>query len=303
MLSEHIIEPDFLIKLAGNRRNCSDFKREFTKPSPRVIGLYPKMKKLRKLALVGQSDDASELEKTRLIELLSIIKDCSFIRNSLFNSEIPFIDNISLLDVDPINHTCVLETENEDANIRAKVLTLLDFEQGITSLESQVLVPKTANYIAEALAELVRLSQDIIIVDPYFSTQPGVWNTFLAVLEKSVSNSQTIKKNITVLFDGSKNSARSCQFLVDTLNREGLAFINDITQVTFKDIRENGNEAIHNRYVITNLAGCSLPYGLQETNQQEQDEFSLLTEAVYGTRYQQYVELKAVDVIASASIK
>ena len=95
----------------------------------------------------------------------------------------------------------------------------------------------------------------------------------------------------------------SCRFLADSLRNLNLPFLDINTRIDFKDMRENGNEAIHNRYVITELAGVSLPYGLQATNEQEQDEFSLLNENIYSTRYQQYVECKAVDIFECASLR
>jgi hypothetical protein len=291
MLCEHIIEPQFLIELAKSRRNCKDFQREFTKPSPRVVGFFPKLKKFRKLVLKNQDLNVGELEKIRLIELLDIVKGSGFDHEEEFNGSLPFMENLSSLDVEPVKHTCLLESVNDNKILKAKTITINDFEHGVNPLVSQILVPKTVDEMSTALCDFFRLSSEITIVDPYFSSQPGTWKTFLALIEKSVTNSPITSKSITVLFDGNKKSARSCQYLMDKFKQENLPFIDKNLQLIFKDISENWEEAIHNRYVISELACCILPYGIQETNDSERDEFTLCNQNIYNIRYKQYVEL------------
>jgi hypothetical protein len=304
MLVEHIIDPIFLVELVKSPRNCKDFRREFTKPSPRVIGKFPKFKNFRRLAFRAQSRDVPELELQRLTEMINLIGEINGVnRTSAFNGEASFIQNLATIDNEVAAHKCLLKSAAEGENLNVDVISIDSFDAGIESISHQRVVPKIAEYISEVLASLLRLSTHITIVDPYLSTQPSVWKTFLLLLEKSVQNSPVSNKTIEVLFDGSKKNARSCAYILQALKNENLLFIDDFAQITFKDIRENGSEAIHNRYIITDLAGVSLPYGLVETNENETDEFSLLNEEVYLRRHHQYVELQAVDVQEEVSLK
>ena len=43
MIYEHLIEPSLLAKLAQNRRNCKDFVRQFSEPSPKSDQQFPKV--------------------------------------------------------------------------------------------------------------------------------------------------------------------------------------------------------------------------------------------------------------------
>lgn len=116
-------------------------------------------------------------------------------------------------------------------------------------------------------------------------------------------SSVTPPKKINILFDGSKTSARSCDFLANKIKTEEVELIEQFAQITFMDIRENGNEAIHNRYIISELAAVGLPYGLQETNEHESDDFSLLSDENYQLRYSQYVELTGVCLAGKCCVK
>ena len=76
---------------------------------------------------------------------------------------------------------------------------------------------------------------------------------------------------------------------------------NKLDSICFKDIKEkNRGEALHNRYVITELSAISLGIGLDETNENEKDDVNLLAEESYQLRYSQYVELLAFDLIDQA---
>lgn len=304
MLVEHIIDPTFLVELVKSPRNCKDFRREFTKPSPRVIGKFPKFKNFRRLAFRAQPAEVSELEQHRLTEMINLIGEINGVqRDADFNGDLPFTQNLATIDNEVVAHKCLLKSEAEGEHLNADVISIDSFDAGIESIPHQRIVPKISEYISDVLASLLRLSTHITIVDPYLSTQPGVWKTFLLLLEKSVQNSPVSNKTIDVLFDGSKNNARSCEYLLQALKNENLFFIDDFAQITFKDIRENGSEAIHNRYIITDLAAVSIPHGLVETNENETDDFSLLNEELFLQRHQQYVELQAVDVEEEVSLK
>lgn len=293
MIVEHFIDPLFLIEVAKSRRDCIDFYREFTKPSPRVVGAFPKLKRLRKLALSGQSDDVPDLEKLRLLELLKIISDTGIVKRNLeFDDTMLFQSNLQQAENYFFKGFHLLYEINEDIGLQSKRITYADFSGGLDPLVSQRLASRTAEGISTALGELLRLSQHITLVDPYFSTQPGVWKTFLKCLEKAATDSPVQQKIFSVLFDGSKKNACSCRYLTEVLKKEKLEFLHQYDLISFKDIREIGKEAIHNRYVITELAAVSIGYGFHETNEHESDDVTLLSRDVYEKRYGQYVELQ-----------
>lgn len=139
MLVEHIIEPEFLVELAKSKRNCRDFVREFSKPSPRVIGDFPKFRRLRRAIFSRQAIDASELEKSRLDELVRMIDSSNHVCHSIvYNGEKPFIEN--LVDIESISncHICLLKNAETTLPITSRILSVREFDEGISSLPYQI---------------------------------------------------------------------------------------------------------------------------------------------------------------------
>jgi len=299
MLIEHFIEPRALAELSKSRRNCRDFIKEFSKPSPRVISAFPKFKNLRKLARIAQSSTASDIEVDRLIELLKFIQDCHLVdRVGLYNGDIDPLENFKNEASHFFNGIHLISDEVNPTHLEHPFISIRQFEQGIEALEHQVGMPKVIEDFCLTLGEFLRLSKTITIVDPYFSTQPGVWNVFLALMETAISKSPVVGKTVKVLFDSEKNkNARSCMYLKEKLYKLAPSWITQFDSIVFCNVRENGREATHNRYIITELGAVSLPYGLQETNKNELDDVTLLSSNLYQTRYNQYCDMQGVELV------
>ncbi|GAB3518572.1 hypothetical protein [Photobacterium alginatilyticum] len=304
MLVEHIIEPSALVELAKSARNCREFEREFSKPSPRVIGEYPKLKKFRRLALQSQSVDASEIEKARLEELLRFLSEKQRVeRNSKFDGAITFIENLKKVEQDFFSGFHLLHNNVKECEFQANVLCVDQFEQGIEPLPNQIAMPKVTEIMCETLGELLRLSKHITVVDPYICMLPGVWKTLIAFIEHAVTDTPVSEKSFSIMFNSEHKNGRSCEHLKKALLDEKPELAEQYLKIDFYDIRENGNEAIHNRYLITELGAVSLPYGLQETNADECDDVTLLNEELYAKRFSQYTEFGGVIVADHAAVE
>lgn len=296
MLVEHLIEPEFLLKIAENRRDYRDLLREFSMPSPRVAGNFPKMKNFRKQVLSKQSADASEHAQMRLEELLRLLSERRVERSLAFDGTISFHENLKNAEDNFFSGIHFLQDRKPTVPLDSKVICIEDFELGLDPAVTQISVRRTAEELSHTLQEFVRLSSSITLIDPFFGTQAGMWKTFILLLRTSVESSPSPSKTFDVLFDGSKRTACSCRYLAEKLSEEQPGLMKFFSRITFKDIREKGKSAIHNRYLMSELGGVSIGHGFEESNEQEHDELTLLAEEVYQQRFSQFVELQGVGL-------
>ncbi|MCX9018967.1 hypothetical protein NLN96_18370, partial [Citrobacter portucalensis] len=121
-------------------------------------------------------------------------------------------------------------------------------------------------------------------------------------LRVSANNSYKKSLKIDVVFDGSKEHSPTVNYLADKLNRENLVFpANLALSVTFKSLSARaGNEQLHNRYVLSNLAGVCFMHGLDEG--EGTDDVSILSEEVYNKRWENYTTNNVFDLIGEREL-
>lgn len=303
MLKEHLIEPEFLLKVVKTRRDAKDLEREFTLPSPRVPGNFPKLKNFRRQVLRGQSVDAPEHERMRLEVLLRLLSERRVERDLDYDGSIDFKHNLKVIEEHAFRGVHLIAERNPAIDLTSEIISIEEFRDGLDPSVSQLSVTKLAEDLCNALREFVRLSSSITLVDPYFGTKPQTWKTFLLLLEASIESAPSAGKTFHVLFDGSKATGRSCRYLAETLKREKPDLVKEFLDITFKDIRENGNSAVHNRYLMSELGGVSIGHGFEESNERESDDVTILDKAVYQKRFSEFVELAGVHLEDQFSLK
>lgn len=305
MIVEHIIDPFSLVELAKSPRNCKDFEREFTKPSPRVIGDFPKFKRLRRLSYDAQAHGVPDLEKKRLEALLDFVNESSKVnRETSYDGALSLENNILQVEKYCFEGIFFMSNDRLDQSLMCNKIYPINFEQGIQSLPTQILTPKTAPLMCEKLGELLRLSQHIVLVDPYITGSSNIWQTVIAFIEHAVTSSPVESKTFSLRFSSDRNkNAPSCDSLKNKLLETNAGLAAKYNQIEFLDIKENGQEGIHNRYLITELGAITLPYGFNETNENESDDAMLLGVELYEKRYSQFFEGEAFDEIDKAVIE
>jgi len=302
MLIEHTIEPEFILAIIHSKRNCNDFFREFERPSPRVIAEIPKIKRFRDMVHQYFSSDLSEVEKKRLEELFEFILTRAKLKIPFdYNDSIDYMQNISNLDKHNFNGNHLVVKKSSD-QLNKNYISLEDFENGLASLPYQLVMERQLNKFKDALKNFCRLSSHITVVEPYFSDNKSMWNSFTAILEISDQQSPISKKVITVLYRNiPKGNTPSAKFLMDKLKKEKTKALNgNISKIIFKEIKETGSDIIHNRYLLSELAGIQLGAGISTKLEKATDDVSLLDKDLYKLRFNQYVNLDSFDVVDEA---
>ncbi|WP_095499749.1 hypothetical protein [Paraferrimonas haliotis] len=302
MIYEHIIAPAVLAEIAKNRRNCNDFTKQFTLPSPRVISDFPKFKTFRRMVYRALPSDESEITKTRLDELLGFIMEAHRVeRCGSFSGERSWSENALSTSENCFVDFALVEQAELNA-FSGEVINLRDIEDGLDDLSGQVIVEKEIDKMVKALGNLLRLSRDITIVEPYFSTRPNVWDLVIAMVAKATNESPNNQTSIRILYSSEKANLPSAAHLLQKFENEHRALYEDLTKLEFIALESKpNNEQIHNRYLITDLAACTLGFGFDARGQGTTDEVMLLGKEQYETRYAQYVSMEAFNPADIAS--
>lgn len=296
MFYECAISPESLFEIAIDRRNYRDFIKGFSTGGNLLYSELPKLKRNKKRLLELLNDNHSELQKKRLEDLIIFLNNNKVSRTYDYVGEMSWLDNITAVNrIEQFDHV-VSSTPYENLSV-----TNIDEFFGLNYARQRI-VTRVAADMTSIISCLLKTSEYIIIVDPYFSDKKRWWNVFISLLRVSANNSYKKFLKIDVVFDGSKEHSPTVNYLADKLNRENLVFPTNLAlSVTFKSLSARaGNEQLHNRYVLSNLAGVCFMHGLDEG--EGTDDVSILSEEVYNKRWENYTTNNVFDLIGEREL-
>jgi hypothetical protein len=261
-------------------------------------------KAFRRQVYKTMSEDMSESTKMRLDELVRFIQETRRVaRKSDFHGELPWCENASLASQICFADYAVVNN-NEPKNFTGKLIKLKDFEEGIEDIDWQGVVEKDINHMLQAFGNLLRLSSEITFVDPYFNDNPKVWSLFIAFVEASLTNSPNPSKSIKVVYSAEKPNLPTPKYLLDKFEKSQPDLYVQFDNIEFISLEsKHSGEALHNRYLITDLAGINLGFGFDIRKGGQTDDISFMQEEQYEIRYEQYVKQIAFNVVGTASNK
>ncbi|KKI15600.1 hypothetical protein XA67_02105, partial [Comamonas thiooxydans] len=172
---------------------------------------------------------------------------------------------------------------------------------------------KTAQALAGQLSPLLRLASQIILIDPYFKAEnPEYRNVLTALLQTALNTRATGRAAPSVvLISGVADRDRAAsgmpraeQLLNEAKHRCGMALerlgaaVPKGLCITFQCAAAfaDGDE-LHNRYLLTDVGGASLPYGMHPTGERVYDDITPLFEGQYRARWKQYSKAEGINVI------
>lgn len=179
-------------------------------------------------------------------------------------------------------------------------------------------VPKTAPDLAAMLAPLLRGATKIVVVDPYFDPRDAAYRGVLAALLKSATALRGPGRTMpevelivgvgegqpnggalpvdTQLENAAKNQcAWAAQHLAPSIPRD--------MRLTFRCVANfPDGDRLHNRFVLTDFAGASLPYGTQALGPLVFDDLALLYQGQYEERWRQFTRPERLKPIGDAQV-
>lgn len=179
-------------------------------------------------------------------------------------------------------------------------------------------VPKTAPDLASMLAPLLRGATKIIVVDPYFDPRDPAYQGVLAALLESASalrgpgrTTPQVELIVGVGEGRSNGGALPVDAQLENVAKNQCAWaaqhlapsIPRGMQLTFRCVANfSDGDRLHNRFVLTDFAGASLPYGTQALGPLVFDDLSLLYQGQYEERWRQFTRPERLKPIGSAQV-
>ena len=304
MLFEYVVQPDTLRDIAKSNRDCNYFTKEFQVGRPKVLSGFPRFKQLRRMLKEQYSKCDSDLHKSRLDELIQFLHGCLTVKRSAeYDGQRCWEENVA----NEHSRAPFDEVLSNTAIGNVAALKLESFLAGTDDVgkpeNGAVVATSNAADMAAAVSNLLRLSENIFFVDPYFINKPAYWNTLKHFILRSQMDRPVGRLSIEVLYgDGTeKKGHASCapQFLLDQFS-EKFPNLNDKCDITFSSYRMPYKRT-HNRYLISEIAAVCVGSGLAENSDQGDDDFGLLNRKSYEIRWNGYALKTECEITETAT--
>ena len=286
MIYEYALEPQ-LVAGWTDRRDCRHYMQSFEFGQGRVVSRYPK----RWSRLVRDAfESTDDLAKTRLVELLARISERMVRRGNVqWDDSTNWLENAEREHDRRPFHAILART---NPNSHAHVVMESDLDDGATErwvVSRGLTVPRKAADMAEAVASLLRCSSTVIFVDPYFGPEkPRYRRPFEAFLERMIRQRPGgMPKRIEVHTAADQTGTE--EFFRGECERRLRRCVPEKMRVLVRRLRQKqGGEQLHNRYILSDLGGVSFSYGLDEGDEGETDDITLMDWDQYQVRWSQY---------------
>jgi len=323
MIYEFALEPA-LVARWHDRKEYLFFDEKFSLRSRRIVSAYPKnwKKLVWKVFEKGPAADKQNA-RMRMTELIQCLWQNAVKRHSTFPEINVWLERAET-EHGERPFRAIVATENpREQSFVISIRDLVENGHELWRIPEQNPTRRTANSIAAAVSQLVRLCKRAVIIDPYFDpSKKRFRETFSAILSKCSENicgSDRIQVEWHTSIDrcfkdwvrgderDPEDETLEYQKLVSACQRELPELIPSGMQLKMVVwTQKEGGEKLHNRYLLTDICGVLFGTGSDEaenTDSDESDDIILLEEGQYMARYQQYLGIPpAFDIVGQPFI-
>ena len=217
-----------------------------------------------------------------------------FRKNLKFDGEKPFVEALTAEHADRPFQAVVQLLPSAQSCI--PVLSRFDLHEGnpLWKVPRSQTVAKNADALASAVVPLLRISNDVLLVDPYFAGKPQEYQSFVRMLQMLAEQGNSLLR--VEIHTSSKGTAA---FIKEKANTSIVPRLPPGTEVkVFQWNERPGGERLHDRFVLTDRGGMLSTYGWDSGNPGQTTEVALLDEDSYRLRWNQYQrETAAFDLV------
>ena len=285
MIFDYAIEPQ-LVTTWGSLRDFRYFSREFGLGSPRIMAEFPKKKNWRKL-FAQAATTLPDLEQARAAALANHLLSHTAARSlAEYDGLLPWLENAEE-EHSARPFRAILARENPGRNVA--VLTPDSFDANASWLASVSAAPaRNRTDLVRLLGPLLRVSDEIVIVEPHFDPQHPRFCSPLQDLLRATSQdrpSAPARRIELVAGDNQADDhfARNCLRYLPQFVPAGLRLL-------VRKLRQrSGGEKLHDRFLLTELGGISLGTGFDDGEAGQTQTVNILADSsVYTLRWEQY---------------
>lgn len=177
---------------------------------------------------------------------------------------------------------------------------------------------KTADDLAEHLESLLRGASHLVIVDPYFDPQDESYREVLATLiDRAIGlrGPGRARPDVTLITGVAEGRPGGGTVDLETQMRNEAhnrcewaqqylpACLPKGSNLTFMCVANfPDGDRLHNRFVLTDFAGASLPYGTQALGAKVFDDISPLFRGQYQRRWRQYTRPEQLRIVGAPRV-
>lgn len=175
------------------------------------------------------------------------------------------------------------------------------------------LTSKTAAALADQLAPLLRMASKIVLVDPYFEADKSGYPEVLSLLIDRALTGRSPERTwpeVTVMTGvGDREKAASAIPVAEQLRKAAVhrcgkadellsRWLPRGLKIKFLCIAQFANgDQVHNRLLLTDVGGASIPYGTQALGAGVFDDITPLFAGQYRARWRQYGKGEGLTVV------
>ncbi len=278
MIHEYALQPDAL----STWTSFQIFFDQFGFSKGRVISKYPKhWKRLVYQAVERQQPTA--LERARIEESLRTIDDRLLEQKRAYNGEMDWLENA--IDVDRVNpFKAIIAKVFPSPCLNAVVADEVDEAHPLWLVETQRIVARTPEGMTESIGPALRVSSEIIFVDPHFDPDAYRFREPLEAFVSAALVGGIAVKRIEYHFkDDQRTKPQFNEHFEETCRRKLAPLVpvgSDLRLVRWKE--RSGGKGFHARYVLTEKGGFLVENGLDEGNEGETTPIVLLSSALHA---------------------
>ncbi|HAM50980.1 MAG TPA: hypothetical protein DCP92_09945 [Nitrospiraceae bacterium] len=294
MLFEFALDPGIL----SNFHSVRYFLEKFGVHRGRLIARFPrKWKKMVYEACAACRD----VERKKIEESL-INADVKFVSSSR-----DYDGNLSWLNNAEDQHTLKpFRAIITDSNPRAIDAVLIADEltevTPLWNVPREIVVPRRATDLARHMRPLLQISSEILFVDPHFNPNERRYQETLKHFVQAIGKNDEVLRieyHLSAEYERAPSTdffQRACRLQITCLLPVGM-------RIKFKRWRQiEGGETLHPRYILTDKGGVRVEHGLDEGEDGETTDISILDLPVYQQRWRDYHESPAFELVDEITI-
>lgn len=266
----------------------------------RLLAKYPAKDWLRRVYDALGSSSLGDIARSWVVEQLTQGKDRMTNSGRPFDPAISWLCNAEAQQSSLRPFHAIVAMENPHSHPHILLSSDLTDHTPLWCRDGDLTVARTADAIAGAVAPLLQRSARVVLIDPHFTCA----RRFIRVLERLIhtamagtSRSCLIEYHLNVAFDQSEFE-RKTRVQVGRVLPAG-------TAIEFYLWRQRtGGEMLHDRFILTNIAGAEVSVGLDEGEIGETTGIKRISRARLGKTLRDFaVSTAAFDLVHRFSVK
>lgn len=273
MIHEFALEPEAL----SNWHSVRYFLDNFGFDNGRLISQFPKK---WKYSVYQACSECKDVERKRIEEALAK-SDHKFIRRGRpFNSEIAWLENAELQH-SVVPFRAIIARENPRNHASLLLADAINEDTPLWKVEKGKCIARTSSELARYLGPVLSSSEEILFIDQHFRPHEFRYrNSFQSFMRIVSSNTRLRRLEYHLNGDLDKYFfCKECDEKIARLIPQNLA----VRFVRWKQIE--AGDMLHARYVLSELGGISVEWGLDEGDEGETTDIKILDNDIYEIRW------------------